>query len=171
MCLGACRRALTCRAEAGPSTRAASLRALLAQPDILKVPPALRTVSAACLERCCHLKVHSSKMWLLQAPCCHDGLSARLIEQAGAPTGKSVWSSAGHEACLPTPCSPTLHAAGFPAAFMSGFSTSAARLGAPDMGLLSYGEVIDQGRRAQPWTACSVRHACLPGCALACTPR
>lgn len=29
---------------------------------------------------------------------------------------------------------------------MSGFCTSAARLGAPDAGLLSYGEMVDQGR-------------------------
>ncbi|BDA50301.1 probable 2,3-dimethylmalate lyase at N-terminal half [Coccomyxa sp. Obi] len=50
-------------------------------------------------------------------PCCHDGLSARLIEEAG-----------------------------FPIAFMSGFGVSAARLGAPDTNLLSYSEVLDQGR-------------------------
>ncbi len=36
--------------------------------------------------------------------------------------------------------------AGFPIAFMSGFTTSAARLGAPDTGLMSYGEMVDQGR-------------------------
>jgi 2-methylisocitrate lyase-like PEP mutase family enzyme len=36
--------------------------------------------------------------------------------------------------------------AGFDFAFMSGFCTSAARLGAPDAGLLSYGEMVDQGR-------------------------
>ncbi|BBN14304.1 protein MpMLS1b [Marchantia polymorpha subsp. ruderalis] len=51
------------------------------------------------------------------APACFDGLSARLVEQAG-----------------------------FEYAFMGGFAVSAARLGAPDMGLLSYGEVLDQGR-------------------------
>ena len=55
----------------------------------------------------------------VQGPCAHDGLSARLIEQAG-----------------------------FPVAFMSGFGVSAARLGAPDTNLLSYGEVLDQGRCA-----------------------
>ncbi|CAL8465196.1 g4731 [Coccomyxa elongata] len=54
---------------------------------------------------------------ILQGPCCHDGLSARLIEEAG-----------------------------FPIAFMSGFGVSAARLGAPDTNLLSYSEVLDQGR-------------------------
>eukprot|EP00884_Botryococcus_braunii_P013086 jgi/Botrbrau1/21779/Bobra.0190s0006.2 len=54
---------------------------------------------------------------VLQGPCCHDALSAKLIEDAG-----------------------------FPIAFMSGFTTSAARLGAPDTGLMSYGEMVDQGR-------------------------
>jgi 2-methylisocitrate lyase-like PEP mutase family enzyme len=54
---------------------------------------------------------------LITMPCCFDGLSARLIEQAG-----------------------------FPLTFMSGFATSAARLGIPDTGLISYGEMLDQGR-------------------------
>ncbi len=53
----------------------------------------------------------------LTMPCCFDALSARLIEQAG-----------------------------FPLTFMSGFAVSAARIAAPDTGLISYGEVIDQGR-------------------------
>jgi 2-methylisocitrate lyase-like PEP mutase family enzyme len=52
-----------------------------------------------------------------KAPCCYDGLSARLIERAG-----------------------------FPLAFMSGFSVAAARAGAPDAGLLSYGEIVDSLR-------------------------
>ncbi|KQJ83440.1 uncharacterized protein LOC100828754 [Brachypodium distachyon] len=52
-----------------------------------------------------------------QAPACYDALSARLIERAG-----------------------------FRVCFTSGFSISAARLGLPDVGLISYGEVIDQGR-------------------------
>ena len=50
-------------------------------------------------------------------PCCFDALSARLIE------GK-----------------------GFRLTFMSGFAVSAARLGLPDTGLISYGEMLDQGR-------------------------
>src|SRR5262249_30785920 len=50
-------------------------------------------------------------------PCCYDGLSARLIERAG-----------------------------FALTFMSGFAVSAARLGLPDTGLISYGEMIDTGR-------------------------
>ncbi|CAG9460802.1 unnamed protein product [Pedinophyceae sp. YPF-701] len=54
---------------------------------------------------------------ILKGPCCHDALSARLIERAG-----------------------------FDFAFMSGFCTSAARLGAPDTGLISYYEMVDQAR-------------------------
>jgi 2-methylisocitrate lyase-like PEP mutase family enzyme len=48
---------------------------------------------------------------------CHDALSARLAEQAG-----------------------------FPAVFMSGFAVSATRLAMPDTGLISFGEMLDQGR-------------------------
>ncbi|MEK9721938.1 MAG: isocitrate lyase/PEP mutase family protein, partial [Rhodospirillaceae bacterium] len=36
--------------------------------------------------------------------------------------------------------------AGFKAAFMSGFMVSAARIGMPDTGLISYAEMLDQGR-------------------------
>ncbi|TCP42868.1 isocitrate lyase/PEP mutase family protein [Rhodovulum marinum] len=54
---------------------------------------------------------------LITMPCCFDPLSAKLIEQAG-----------------------------FPLSFMSGFATAAARLGMPDTGLMSYAEVLDQGR-------------------------
>lgn len=54
---------------------------------------------------------------LLAVPGCFDALSARVIE-----------------------------AAGYSAAFLGGFSVSAARLGLPDVGLLSYGEMIDQAR-------------------------
>ncbi len=50
-------------------------------------------------------------------PCCYDGLSARMIEQAD-----------------------------FPLTFMSGFAVSAARLCLPDTGLISYGEMLDQAR-------------------------
>lgn len=55
---------------------------------------------------CCHIM-----------PCCYDGLTAKMIEQAG-----------------------------FPFTFMSGFAVSAARLGLPDTGLISYGELVGQGR-------------------------
>jgi len=54
---------------------------------------------------------------LISMPCCGDALSATLIEQAG-----------------------------FSLTFMSGFAAAAHRLGAPDTGLMSYAEVLDQGR-------------------------
>jgi 2-methylisocitrate lyase-like PEP mutase family enzyme len=54
---------------------------------------------------------------LITMPCCFDALSAKLIEQEG-----------------------------FGLTFMSGFSAAAARIGAPDLGLMSYGEVLDQAR-------------------------
>ncbi|MGI9401934.1 MAG: isocitrate lyase/PEP mutase family protein [Rhizobiaceae bacterium] len=56
---------------------------------------------------------------LVKMPCCFDALSAKLIEQAG-----------------------------FEVTFLSGFGASASRLGAPDTGLMSYGEVLDQARNA-----------------------
>ena len=51
-------------------------------------------------------------------PCCFDALSAKLIERAG-----------------------------FELTFMSGFAVSATKLGAPDTGLISYGEMVEQGRQ------------------------
>ncbi|NQV84276.1 MAG: isocitrate lyase/PEP mutase family protein [Rhodospirillales bacterium] len=54
---------------------------------------------------------------VLVLPGCFDALSARLIERAG-----------------------------YKAAFMGGFAVSAARLGVPDTGLISYAEMQDQGR-------------------------
>lgn len=50
-------------------------------------------------------------------PCCWDGLSAKMIADAG-----------------------------FSFTFMSGFAVSASRIGAPDTGLVSFGEMLDQGR-------------------------
>lgn len=50
-------------------------------------------------------------------PSCFDALSAKLIEQEG-----------------------------FGMTFMSGFAASASRIGAPDLGLMSYGEVVDHVR-------------------------
>jgi 2-methylisocitrate lyase-like PEP mutase family enzyme len=54
---------------------------------------------------------------IVSFPCCYDALSARLIERAG-----------------------------FEMTFMSGFGVSAVRLGLPDTGLISYGEMIAHGR-------------------------
>ncbi len=54
---------------------------------------------------------------IIVMPGCHDALSAKLCEKAG-----------------------------FSTAFMSGFAVSADRLGLPDTGLISYAELLDQGR-------------------------
>ncbi|XP_074322590.1 uncharacterized protein LOC141659564 isoform X2 [Apium graveolens] len=53
---------------------------------------------------------------LHQGPACFDALSAKLVESSG-----------------------------FQFCFTSGFSISAARLGLPDTGFISYGEMLDQG--------------------------
>ncbi|MEM7732622.1 MAG: isocitrate lyase/PEP mutase family protein [Pseudomonadota bacterium] len=50
-------------------------------------------------------------------PCCFDALSAKLIEQEG-----------------------------YDLTFMSGFASSASRIGQPDLGLMSYSEVLDTAR-------------------------
>jgi carboxyvinyl-carboxyphosphonate phosphorylmutase len=55
---------------------------------------------------------------MVLAPGCYDALGARLIEEAG-----------------------------FPAAYMTGFGTSAARLGRPDVGLLTMSEMVDTAGR------------------------
>ena len=52
-------------------------------------------------------------------PCCFDGLSAKLIAEAG-----------------------------YQVSFMSGFAASAARLGLPDTGLISFGEMVDTVRNS-----------------------
>ena len=54
---------------------------------------------------------------MLYIPACFDSLSATLVQ-----------------------------AAGFPATFMSGFAVAGTRLAVPDTGLISYGELLDQGR-------------------------
>jgi 2-methylisocitrate lyase-like PEP mutase family enzyme len=54
---------------------------------------------------------------IITMPGCYDALSAKLIERAG-----------------------------FKATFMGGFAVSAARIGMPDTGLISYSEMLDQGR-------------------------
>jgi 2-methylisocitrate lyase-like PEP mutase family enzyme len=54
---------------------------------------------------------------MLVISACYDALTARLVEQVGMP-----------------------------ATFMSGFGVAATRLGLPDTGLISYGELVEQGR-------------------------
>ncbi|PON66910.1 Pyruvate/Phosphoenolpyruvate kinase-like domain containing protein [Parasponia andersonii] len=53
-----------------------------------------------------------------QIPACFDALSAKLVERAG-----------------------------FKCTFAGGFAISAAKLGMPDAGLISYGEMVEQGRQ------------------------
>ena len=53
---------------------------------------------------------------ILVMPGCYDAMSARLIERAG-----------------------------FKTTFMGGFAVAASRIGMPDTGLISYGEMLDQG--------------------------
>src|ERR1700753_4467587 len=55
---------------------------------------------------------------MVLAPGCYDPLGARLIEEAG-----------------------------FDAAYMTGFGTSAGRLGRADVGLLTMSEMVDNARR------------------------
>ena len=63
------------------------------------------------------LRTHLETGKLFVTPCCGDALTARLIEDAG-----------------------------FEMTFVSGFGISAARLGLPDTGLVSFGEMLDQVR-------------------------
>ena len=63
------------------------------------------------------LRLLLSQPGLMVVPGCHDAISAKLCQQAG-----------------------------FSSAFMSGFAVSASRLAAPDTGLISYAELLDQGR-------------------------
>jgi len=54
---------------------------------------------------------------IITLPGCYDALSAKLVERAG-----------------------------FSATFMGGFAVAASRIGLPDTGLISYNEMLDQGR-------------------------
>ena len=55
---------------------------------------------------------------MVLAPGCYDALGARLVEEAG-----------------------------FPAVYMTGFGSSASRLGRPDVGLMTLSEMVDNARR------------------------
>ena len=63
------------------------------------------------------LKDLLNKPGIITLPGCYDAMSAKLVERAG-----------------------------FLGTFMSGFMVSAARIGMPDTGLISYNEMLDQGR-------------------------
>src|SRR5919199_1380297 len=55
---------------------------------------------------------------MVLAPGCYDALGARLVEEAG-----------------------------FPAVYMTGFGSSASRLGRPDVGLMTLPEMVDNAHR------------------------
>lgn len=76
-----------------------------------------RTMTSAAKSAPARLRRLIEQPGLRVMPCCYDALSARAIERAG-----------------------------FELTFMSGFAVSAARLGVPDTGLISYGEMVSQGR-------------------------
>lgn len=63
------------------------------------------------------LKTLLNNPGIITMPGCYDAMSAKLIERAG-----------------------------FGGAFMGGFAVSASRIGMPDTGLISYNEMLDQGR-------------------------
>ena len=83
----------------------------------MAVPPRPLNPNAPPESAAARLRKILDKPGIQTMPCCFDALSARLIERAG-----------------------------FEISFMSGFSTSAAKLGLPDTGYISYGEMIDAGR-------------------------
>jgi len=83
----------------------------------MSVPPRTLNPSVPGGSSASRLRALLKEPGILTMPCCFDALSARLIERAG-----------------------------FDITFMSGFSTSAAKLGLPDTGYISYGEMIDAGR-------------------------
>ncbi|CAD7705446.1 unnamed protein product [Ostreobium quekettii] len=78
--------------------------------------PRERSLAARATNRAETLRRLLAEPGLLVGPCCHDALSARLIERAA-----------------------------FPLAFLSGFTTSAARLAAPDAGMITLTEMLDAG--------------------------
>lgn len=101
-----------------PRTRAHAGALPCRRSSILVQPRSLARCQASReYDRTAALRQKLSQPKLLLGPCCHDGLSARLIERAN-----------------------------FDFAFMSGFCTVASRLGAPDTGIASYYEMLDQGR-------------------------
>jgi 2-methylisocitrate lyase-like PEP mutase family enzyme len=75
------------------------------------------TIQTNALSPADRLRALLAKPEMIVMAACYDALSARLVERAGMA-----------------------------ATFMSGFGVAATRLGMPDTGLISYGEMVDQGR-------------------------
>ena len=68
-------------------------------------------------DRCATLRALVSKKQGLVVPGAYDGISARLVQDAG-----------------------------FPAVYMTGYGTAASRLGLPDLGFAGLGEMADHAR-------------------------
>ncbi|KAL5542922.1 hypothetical protein UlMin_010632 [Ulmus minor] len=90
-----------------------------------RAPPALQIVAAYSVDRDYMAESPAKALRRIletpgvhQGPVCFDALSAKLVERAG-----------------------------FSFCFAGGFAISAARLGLPDTGLISYGEMVEQGRQ------------------------
>jgi len=81
------------------------------------ISPSIFPSSGDCMKQANRLRSLLAEDRCHIMPCCFDALSAKLIEQEH-----------------------------FDLTFMSGFGISASRIGAPDLGLMSYGEVVDQAR-------------------------
>ncbi|MFT5202248.1 MAG: 2-methylisocitrate lyase-like PEP mutase family enzyme [Candidatus Aldehydirespiratoraceae bacterium] len=73
------------------------------------------TLFPAATSGAARLRQRLSEPGVLAAPGCYDALSVRIVEEAG-----------------------------FECAFLGGFSVAAGRLGLPDVGLMSYGEMVAQ---------------------------
>ena len=82
---------------------------------------------AAIMTRAARLRTLLAEPRCHMIPCCWDPLSAKLIEQAGVPF-----------------------------TFMSGFAVAASRLGEPDLGLISYAEIVDVVRNIAAVTSIPV---------------
>lgn len=125
--------------KASSNPRTSKLRERLKQPGILQVLPARLMVGSGgrsgwlAQARRRRTTALTPLAPVLQGPCCHDGLSARLIERAGGWAivhGLLRCVHVGASGAPPHPlaaASPRATTAGFQFAFMSGFCTAGAR--------------------------------------------
>jgi carboxyvinyl-carboxyphosphonate phosphorylmutase len=78
-------------------------------------------------------------------------VTARLTRRPGGPARLRALLDSGQTIVAPGAFSPLaarlVEEAGFPAAYMTGFGTSAAMIGRPDVGLLTMTEMADNARR------------------------
>ena len=78
-------------------------------------------------------------------------MTARLTPRPGGPARLHALLESGETIVAPGAFDPLaarlVEEAGFPAVYMTGFGTSAALLGRPDVGLLTMTEMVDNARR------------------------